>query len=397
IDLSTLNAEVGAQVTIPILVTGDATAPLDGVASVDAETGEVCLQTDRAPVAGQAAARRFDCEITFRSAGEHELSLGFSVSETHESSALLVTIPVTRPAGATNEPPVAESQTLTVEPDTPRLINLVASDPDGDPLTFLLRSPPGNGTLSGTPPNITYTPNMGFVGEDSFTFGVTDGLANSGPAVITLLVSDTPVPVADSQTLHLDEDTDLALTLTGTASDMGSLTFAIESGPEFGVLSGTPPNLTYVPNANFFGVDSFSFTVADSSGSSEPATINLIVAAVNDPPTFAAGGDLTYPASTSGLQTEEGWASLISGGPMEMDAVTFALTPTDPDGVLTSIRLSASGTLEIDLTGTPGTATVQVVATDSMGASSAPVSFTVTVEAEAPEEDLIFSNSFEAQ
>ena len=121
---------------------------------------------------------------------------------------------------------------------------------------------------------------MGFVGEDSFTFGVSDGQANSDPAVITLLVSDTPVPVADAQTLQLDEDTDLALTLTGTASDMGPLSFAIESDPDSGTLSGTPPELSYVPNPNFFGVDSLRFTVSDSSGSSEPATVNLIVAAV---------------------------------------------------------------------------------------------------------------------
>ena len=79
---------------------------------------------------------------------------------------------------------------------------------------------------------------------------------------------------------------------------------------------------------------------------------------------------------------------------MEMDLVTFALTPSDPGGVLNTITLNAGGTLQIGLT---GTATVEVIATDSMGASSAPASFTVTVEADEPPEDLIFANSFEAQ
>ena len=397
IDLSTLNAEVGMPVIIPITVAGDTTPPLDGVVSLDAETGEISLQTDRGPAMGQPSARQFDCKITFRSPGDHELSLGFSVSETHESSALLVSIPVTRPGGDPNQPPVAESQTLTVEPDTPRSINLVASDPDGDPLTYGLGSPPMQGSLSGTPPNITYTPDMGFVGEDSFTFGVTDGLANSGPAVITLLVSATPVPVADNQTLELDEDTDLALTLTGTASDMGPLGFAVTSDPSFGMLSGTAPDLTYMPDPNFFGVDSFQFTVSDGSGSSEPATVNLIVESVNDPPSFVAGSDLTYPAGTMGMQTEGGWASLISSGPLEMDLVTFALTPTDPDGVLASITLNSEGTLEIDLTGVSGTAMVEAIATDSDGASSAPASFSVTVAAGMPEEDLVFKNGLEEE
>ena len=395
IDLATLNAEVGAAVTIPIIVTGETTAVLDGVASIDAETGETCLQTDRAMVMGQPAARRFECEITFRSAGEHELSLGLSVSETHESSALLVPISVTRPADDPNQPPTAESQTLTVTPDTPRPINLLASDPDGDPLTFVLASPPSHGVLSGTPPNVTYTPDMGFMGEDSFVFGVTDGLANSGPAIITLLISDTPVPVADSQTQQLDEDTDLLLTLTGSASDMGPLGFVLDSDPQSGTLIGALPDVTYVPEPNFFGVDSFVFRVLDSTGTSEPATVTLIVDPVNDPPSFTPGPNLIYPAGSSGTQTEFNWATDILPGPMEMDLVSFALTPTDASGVLQSITLSSSGTLQIVLTGNAGAANVEVVANDSAGASSAASSFTVTLESDVALPDVIFENGFE--
>ena len=80
-----------------------------------------------------------------------------------------------------------------------------------------------------------------------------------------------------------------------------------------------------------------------------------------------------------------------------MDLVTVALTPTDPDGLLNSITLSAEGTLEIDLTGLSGTATVEAIATDSDGASSAPTNFSVTVEADMPEEDLVFKNGLEEE
>ena len=396
VDLSTLNAEVGVPVTIPIMVSGESTPALDGVASIDAETGEVCLQNDRTTVMGQANARRFDCQIIFRSQGEHELSLGFSVSQTHESSALLVPITVVRPTDDPNQPPTAESQTLTVIPDTPRMINLVASDPDGDPLTFSLVSPASSGSLSGMPPNITYTPDFGFTGEDSFAFGVNDGLANSGPATITLLVSDTPVPVADNQTVMLDEDADTMITVTGAASDGGGLGYQLVSGPGAGMLMGTLPSITYVPNSNAFGVDNFQFLVTDSTGDSDPATVTLIVNPVNDPPSFTGGVDLIYPAGSSGIQTETGWATTISAGPMEMGMVSFTFMEDDVLGVVTDLSLTSDGTLEITLSGINGIATVEVTAVDDEGAFSAPFAFEVRVGDGIPSGEMIFRNGFEA-
>ncbi|GJM11134.1 MAG: hypothetical protein DHS20C11_34100 [Lysobacteraceae bacterium] len=388
IDLATLNAEVDVPVTIPIVVTGDSTPPLDGVASIDAVTGEVCLETDRMAVSGQPNARSFDCEMTFRSQGDHQLSLGYSVSESHQSGALLATITVVRPGGDPNQPPVAESQTLTVTPDTPRMINLLASDPDGDPLTFALLSPPSSGSLAGTPPNITYTPDPGFTGQDSFIFGVSDGLDNSGPATITLIVSDAPVPIADGQTVELEEDDSATIVLTGSASDGGGpLDYMVSSDPTFGMLMGTPPSLTYEPDPNAFGVDSFQFVVIDSTGTSDPATVTLIVDAVNDPPSFTGGPDLDYTAGTVGVQTISDWATDISPGPMEIDEVSFTLTTDDEPGVLDAISLSEDGTLEVTLSGAAGTARVEARAVDGDGAMSEPVVFEVRV-------DVVFNNGF---
>jgi hypothetical protein len=98
-----------------------------------------------------------------------------------------------------NDPPTAQSQALTLTEDTPAAITLVATDVDGDPLAYLIVSPPGRGTLSGTPPTVTYTPAPNSHGTDSFTFKVTDGQAESAPATVTLTV--LPVndpPVADA-------------------------------------------------------------------------------------------------------------------------------------------------------------------------------------------------------
>jgi hypothetical protein len=62
------------------------------------------------------------------------------------------------PGGNGNVAPIAEGQSVTTEEDTALGITLTGTDSDSDPLTFLIASPPANGSLSGAPPNVSYTP-----------------------------------------------------------------------------------------------------------------------------------------------------------------------------------------------------------------------------------------------
>ncbi len=87
-----------------------------------------------------------------------------------------------------NNSPIANPQYITTYENTSAQITLTGSDPDGDFLTFQIESQPGNGYLSGTVPNLTYHPNSGFVGNDSFTFTVHDGSVSSEPAIVTALI-----------------------------------------------------------------------------------------------------------------------------------------------------------------------------------------------------------------
>src|SRR5208282_2689687 len=90
------------------------------------------------------------------------------------------------PVGAPG-PPVANSQSVTSN-GSPVAITLTATDSDGDPLTYSIVTEPANGTLSGTAPNVTYTPTTGFSGTDSFTFQAHDGQLNSNTATVTIQV-----------------------------------------------------------------------------------------------------------------------------------------------------------------------------------------------------------------
>jgi predicted phosphodiesterase len=207
-----------------------------------------------------------------------------------DSELATVSITVTPVA----DPPVADNQSVTTKQNTVVDITLTASDPDGDALTYEVVTAPANGTLSGTAPNLTYTPSPGYVGPDSFTFKANDGMTDSNIAIISITVTVNNPPVADSQLVETAEDTSVAITLTGSDPDGDPLTYILVTDPCHGSLSGTAPNLTYTPNSNFNGSDSFTFKVNDGELDSDTATVSITVTPVNDPPVANDDTATTY-------------------------------------------------------------------------------------------------------
>jgi hypothetical protein len=186
-----------------------------------------------------------------------------------------------------NVAPVATDGSATTAEDTPVPITLTAIDDNSDPLTFEIKTLPSNGTLTGTPPNVTYTPAPNYNGSDSFTFTASDDLLTDlTPATVNITV--TPVndaPVATPAEWPTNEDAPITGTLTGTDVDPGTtLTFRVTTPPANGTLTGTPPTLTYTPRPDYFGTDSFRFVANDGTVDSPVATIRIPVAAVADNP-----------------------------------------------------------------------------------------------------------------
>jgi len=181
-----------------------------------------------------------------------------------------------------NNPPVADDQAVTTAEDTAVAITLTGSDVDGDTLTYTVLTNPTNGSLSGTAPNLTYTPNLNFNGSDSFTFKVNDGTVDSNVATVSIEV--TPVndtPVANPQSIETTQDTAVAITLTGGDVDNDPITFNQPTAPANGTLTldanyTTNGKLTYTPHSGFTGSDSFTFTVNDGTVDSEPATVSIV-------------------------------------------------------------------------------------------------------------------------
>ncbi|MHC4435417.1 MAG: Ig-like domain-containing protein, partial [Planctomycetota bacterium] len=137
----------------------------------------------------------------------------------------------------------------------------------------------------GTEPNVIYEPDQDFNGEDRFTFKINDGSADSAPATISITVMGaTDTPIANSQSVTVQEDKELPIILTGNDPDGDPLTFAVLRNPAHGALTGKAPNVIYTPDPNFSWLDSFTFKVSDGTTESTPATVSISVTPVNDPP-----------------------------------------------------------------------------------------------------------------
>ena len=111
-----------------------------------------------------------------------------------------------------NHPPVASDGTAATDEDTAVVVNLIATDADGDPLTFAIVDAPLHGVLSVSAATRTYTPAANHNGPDSFTFRARDAVVDSNLATVSLTVRPVnDAPVATDDAVAVDEDTTLAI------------------------------------------------------------------------------------------------------------------------------------------------------------------------------------------
>ena len=169
------------------------------------------------------------------------------------------------------------------------------------------------------------------------------------------------------------EDTASTITLTGSDPEGQPLTYTVTSGPTHGTLSGTAPDLTYTPDANYNGPDSFEFTVSDGVHTSAPATVTIDVTPVNDLPR------LNVVAGGSCLTNTSGRMNVTTG---DVDNTGIVITGTSSNQALVPngnvVVTGASGSRTVTITGLPGKSGRAVITLSASDGSDS-VTRTITV------------------
>lgn len=174
-------------------------------------------------------------------------------------------------------------------------------DIDGDSLVVdsIAVTNPAHGSVQLDPDGaFSYTPTENYVGEDFFVYQLTDGQGGVAQAKVTLLIEMTnAAPVAQNDSYQVGEDEELTVTAaagvlandTDPDGDSISLKPELLSTVQNGQLILAPDgSFQYIPNQDFFGIDSFSYQIKDPAGLVSAATVVLNVLAQNDPPVVQA-------------------------------------------------------------------------------------------------------------
>ncbi len=242
-------------------------------------------------------------------------------------------------------PTVSAPSPITINEDTSEhTISFTGLDDDDDVLTYSIVTPPINGTLTGAGNSRFYTPNANFNGVDFFTFKANDGTVDSAAFRVDISITAiNDVPVGDTIQVATREDTNTTITLSGTDIESTGLIYAIATNPTNGTLSGSGQHVTYTPNDNFYGNDSFTFTVSDGVLVSAPATVSIIVVGQNDAPVVL--GDT--------LITKEDVAIDITftGSDQENGALTYPILTNPTNGVLTGSGANRTYTPHLNFNG----------------------------------------------
>ena len=199
-----------------------------------------------------------------------------------------------------NEAPAAADDEATTNEDNSVTVDVTAndSDPNGnlDQGSVAIVDGPSFGVATVNSP-VRYVPFENFFGDDSFTYEVcdTDGLCDRATVTMTVVAVNDPPTVGDDE-VTLDEDTSVVIDVLSNASDVDSAldaaSVSITTPPVIGEVDiGADGTLTYTPNPDAFGVDSFAYEVCDSEGACGGGSIEVAVTQVTDPP--VAADDLT--------------------------------------------------------------------------------------------------------
>ena len=330
----------------------------------------------------------------------------YTISDMQGAKSNIATVSINSMQG--NNPPVANNDLVrTFEDSVDVEIDVLNNDTDidGDTLNVVKISDPANGKATLKPDHtrlaidfdhdvIYYTPNPNFNGVDRFTYIISDGNGGFDQAAVFVLirpVNDEPVAEDDQSDLikntvnhtinvlsnDFDIDGDLLTIISITQPDHGIAIF-VKADDSLTPVTINNQCIYYTPDRDYFGKDEFTYTISDSKGGEDTATVNLNILSSNDPPFTPSNPDPSDSAMGISIDANLNWI----GGDPNGDNVTYDIyfgttNPPSIEEVNSSDLIYDLGTLSYETT-----YYWKIVAFDSIGASTEGSIWSFTTENE---------------
>lgn len=285
----------------------------------------------------------------------------YSIGDEDGTSSATVTVTLNA-----SDPPDAMNDTVTTQMGTAATIAVLAndSDPDGDALQLdgIDTAALVNGDAAISNNQIIYTPDASFSGLEIFTYSVTDGLGGMSEATVTVRVGgpqppdamdDNPTVIAGiTNTISVlvndtdpdaDPDSDsLSITSVSTTTNGGTATINNNGTPTI----SSDDVVLYTPNSTATAgtTDSFTYTITDTQGNMDWATVNVTVGE-NQPPLAENDSFIipeNDPATLDVLKLEDPTADGADSDPNPGDAITITGVNND-EATLGTVTVAADG------------------------------------------------------
>ena len=199
--------------------------------------------------------------------------------EALHSAPVDVTVTVT----PTNDAPVAQTQSRSAPEDTPITAQLIATDVDGDALSYRVHTAPERGVVvvDAATGRFTYTPRKNVFGDDSFVFVAKDGALQATARVSLRVHAVDDPPIASPGSLTSPRAGRVTGKLLGRDPEGAALRFRIESQPGIGnvvIVDERTGTFAYTPEGGrAAGRTSFAYVVDAGGQTSERGVVTVDV------------------------------------------------------------------------------------------------------------------------
>ena len=271
--------------------------------------------------------------LTFATAPDYETKNSYSatvtVSDGSDSVMQNISVSITDINELGNAPVFTSSPSFNADENQLNIGNALATDADGDTLTYSISGSDINISSSGV---LSFASPPNYENKNSYTatISVSDGNNVSSQSITISIVDITEALAVDDSSSGIEDDNIRVNVLTNdtfnssdvilTATNGSNITVEVQNDAT-SVAEYGHPTIIYFPEANWHGTDTFTYTVS-SGGESDQGTVSVTVTPVNDIPVITSVSSFSVAENQTAIGT-------VTATDIEGDTLLYSISGSD--------------------------------------------------------------------